>query len=118
MLFLPGTALFCKGRISFRAAFVNILIFRAACGIIHKGTERGLKEKKQRIEVEIMQGKWVLFDLDGTLTQSEEGICNCVLYTADRMDLPRPDADTLRKFIGPPLAWSFQEYMGMDPETA
>ena len=65
-----------------------------------------------------MRGKWVLFDLDGTLTQSEEGICNCVLYTADRMGLPRPDADTLRKFIGPPLAWSFQEYMGMDPETA
>ena len=61
---------------------------------------------------------WVLFDLDGTLTQSEEGICNCVLYTADRMGLPRPDAGTLRKFIGPPLAWSFQEYMGMDPETA
>ena len=61
---------------------------------------------------------WVLFDLDGTLTQSEEGICNCVLYAADRMGLPRPDADTLRKFIGPPLAWSFQEYMGMNPETA
>ncbi len=61
---------------------------------------------------------WVLFDLDGTLTQSEEGICNCVLYTADRMGLPRPAADTLRRFIGPPLSWSFQEYMGMSPETA
>ena len=61
---------------------------------------------------------WILFDLDGTLTQSEEGICNCVRYTADRMGLPRPEDTTLRKFIGPPLMGSFQQYMGMSPETA
>ena len=64
------------------------------------------------------QNTWVLFDLDGTLTRSEEGICNCVLYTADRMGLPRPEPATLRKFIGPPLLGSFQQYMGMSPETA
>ncbi len=65
-----------------------------------------------------LDGTWVLFDLDGTLTRSEEGIWNCVKYTADRMGLPVPDAETLRKFIGPPLIWSFQELMGMDEETA
>ena len=61
------------------------------------------------------QGTWVLFDLDGTLTQSEEGICNSARYAAERMNLPVPDGDTLRKFIGPPLVWSFQEYLGLDP---
>ena len=61
---------------------------------------------------------WVLFDLDGTLTQSEEGIWNSVKHTAARMGYPEPDADMLRKFIGPPLIWSFRELMGMGPEEA
>ncbi len=61
---------------------------------------------------------WVLFDLDGTLTRSEEGIWNSVRYTAEKLGLPAPDAETLRRFIGPPLSWSFQEYMGMTPAEA
>jgi dTMP kinase len=56
---------------------------------------------------------WVLFDLDGTLTQSEEGIWNCAKYAAEKMGFPQPDAATLRKFIGPPLEYSFSTYMGM-----
>ena len=51
----------------------------------------------------------VIFDLDGTLTQSEEGIWNCVRYAAEKMGFPEPDAPTLRRFIGPPLLFSFQE---------
>lgn len=64
------------------------------------------------------QVKCVLFDLDGTLTRSEEGIWRCVGYAAQRMGFAAPDADTLRKFIGPPLLYSFQQYMGMTPEQA
>ncbi|MBQ8655157.1 MAG: dTMP kinase [Clostridia bacterium] len=60
--------------------------------------------------------KCVIFDLDGTLTQSEEGIWNCVRYTAEKMGYPVPDAATLRKFIGPPLTYSFREFMGMEGE--
>ena len=62
--------------------------------------------------------KAVIFDLDGTLTRSEEGIWNCVKYAAEKLGFPVPDADTLRRFIGPPLSWSFREYMGMDDEMA
>ena len=51
--------------------------------------------------------KCVIFDLDGTLTRSEEGIWNCVRYAAEKLGFPVPDAATLRKFIGPPLGWSF-----------
>ncbi len=61
---------------------------------------------------------WVLFDLDGTLTQSEEGIWNCAKYALEKMGYPEPDAATLRKFIGPPLIWSFTELIGMSEEKA
>ena len=60
----------------------------------------------------------VIFDLDGTLTQSEEGIWNCVRYAADRMGYPHPEGDTLRKFIGPPLMDSFMQYYHMSEEDA
>ena len=62
--------------------------------------------------------KCVIFDLDGTLTRSEEGIWNCVKYAAEKLGFPEPDAPTLRKFIGPPLGYSFREYMGMDEAMA
>ncbi len=61
---------------------------------------------------------WVLFDLDGTLTQSEEGIWNSARYALEKMGYPEPDAATLRKFIGPPLVWSFQHLIGMTEEKA
>ncbi len=70
------------------------------------------------MEKGIQKGTWVLFDLDGTLTRSEEGIWNSVRYVAEKKSLPVPDADTLRKFIGPPLVYSFREYMGMSEEEA
>ncbi len=66
----------------------------------------------------MLQDKYVLFDLDGTLTQSEEGIWNSVRYVAERTGRPVPDPETLRKFIGPPLVWSFRQYMGMTEEEA
>ncbi|MCH5287121.1 MAG: dTMP kinase [Christensenellaceae bacterium] len=62
--------------------------------------------------------KCVIFDLDGTLTRSEQGIWNSVRYVAEQLHLPVPDAPTLRKFIGPPLDYSFQTWMGMTPEQA
>ena len=61
---------------------------------------------------------WVLFDLDGTLTRSEEGIWNSARHTLKTMGYPEPDAATLRKFIGPPLVWSFRELIGMSEEQA
>lgn len=56
---------------------------------------------------------YLLFDLDGTLTDSAEGIINSVKYTADKLGLAEPDRDTLRKFIGPPLAESFSKLLGL-----
>lgn len=60
----------------------------------------------------------VLFDLDGTLTDSQEGILNCVRYAFDQMGVPAPCEDTLRKFLGPPLMHSFTQYCGMNEQDA
>ena len=65
-----------------------------------------------------LKNTWILFDLDGTLTQSEEGIWNCAKHAAKEMGFPEPDAATLRKFIGPPLLHSFRTYLGMTQEQA
>jgi len=51
--------------------------------------------------------KTILFDLDGTLTDSGEGIINCVIYALERFGLPIPPRESLRYFVGPPLHESF-----------
>ena len=66
----------------------------------------------------MIRNTWVLFDLDGTLTQSEEGIWNCARHAAREMGFPEPDTETLRRFIGPPLLHSFRTYLGMTEEQA
>jgi phosphoglycolate phosphatase len=55
----------------------------------------------------------VLFDLDGTLTDSGLGVANGVLYTLEKMGLPKPSDVELNKYLGPPLWTSFQEYAGI-----
>lgn len=54
--------------------------------------------------------KSILFDLDGTLTDSGEGIINCAKMTLERFGLPIPSPDELRTFVGPPLGDSFMKY--------
>ena len=51
--------------------------------------------------------KTILFDLDGTLTDSGEGILNCVIYALEKFGLPIPEREALRYFVGPPLHESF-----------
>ena len=51
--------------------------------------------------------KTILFDLDGTLTDSGEGIINCAWLALAHFDLPLPDKETMRVFVGPPLRDSF-----------
>ena len=50
-----------------------------------------------------MRYEYILFDLDGTLTDPAEGIYNSVYHALSRMDRPRPPLDRMPAFIGPPL---------------
>ncbi|MBQ2152152.1 MAG: HAD-IA family hydrolase [Clostridia bacterium] len=52
----------------------------------------------------------ILFDLDGTLTDSGEGIINSIKYALRKMGVEPPDDTVLKNFIGPPLSVSFREY--------
>lgn len=60
----------------------------------------------------------ILFDLDGTLTDSEPGITGCAARALKKMGFPVPPQETLRKFIGPPLWASFVNYCGLTAEQA
>ena len=65
-----------------------------------------------------MAWKYILFDLDGTLTDSSEGIVRCVRYALEAAGREIPDYKTLLRFIGPPLVEGFQEVTGMRYEDA
>ncbi len=60
----------------------------------------------------------ILFDLDGTITDSEEGIIRSVEYALQKSGIREYDRSNLLRFIGPPLRQSFQEYFGMTSEQA
>lgn len=62
--------------------------------------------------------KAILFDLDGTLSNSKEGITKCVQYALKHFGIEEPDLDKLDVFIGPPLVDSFMKYYGFSEEKA
>ena len=55
-------------------------------------------------------GRTILFDLDGTLTDSGEGIINCAALALNHFGLPVPDRETMRVFVGPPLDETFIKF--------
>lgn len=61
-----------------------------------------------------MRFKYALFDLDGTLTDSKEGVINSVRYALTRMGITPPDPESLLCYIGPPLSVSFNRDYGFD----
>ncbi len=62
--------------------------------------------------------KYVFFDLDGTLIQSEFGIFESARYALRKLNIEEPDDSTLRNMIGPPLYVSFRDLFGMDDNMA
>jgi len=61
--------------------------------------------------------KYILFDLDGTLTEPALGITNSVKYALKKFGI-EAERQELYKFIGPPLVDSFMEFYGFDYEKA
>ncbi len=60
----------------------------------------------------------LLFDLDGTLTDSLPGITRSIQYALGKMGIEEADAARLRRFVGPPLHITFAEQYGMSPAAA
>lgn len=61
---------------------------------------------------------YILFDLDGTISDPKTGICGSVQYALKSFGIEEPDMDKLTPFIGPPLRDSFMTYYGFTPEQA
>ena len=57
-----------------------------------------------------MTQKTILFDLDGTLTDSGEGIMNCAALALEHFHIPVPSREEMRVFVGPPLASTFRSF--------
>lgn len=62
--------------------------------------------------------KYILFDLDGTLTDPGTGITNSVMYALEKYGIKVTERSELYKFIGPPLSESFIKYYGFSPSRA
>ncbi len=62
--------------------------------------------------------QFILFDLDGTLSDPKIGITTCVQYALLDAGIKEENLDLLEPFIGPPLKDSFMQFYGMNGETA
>lgn len=60
----------------------------------------------------------VLFDMDGTLSDSFPGISNGVMYALEKLGYELPPRESLKSFMGPPLLDQFMQQFGMSGETA
>lgn len=62
--------------------------------------------------------QYLLFDLDGTLTDPKVGITTCVQYALHSLGIEEKELDRLEPFIGPPLKDSFMEFYHLDENEA
>ncbi|PRR86869.1 HAD family hydrolase [Clostridium luticellarii] len=65
-----------------------------------------------------MKYKYILFDLDGTLTDSKEGITKSVQYALRKYHISVKNLNSLENFIGPPLKDSFMQYYNFNEGQA
>lgn len=62
--------------------------------------------------------KYILFDLDGTLTDSKEGLFKSIQYALSHYGIDEKNPEKLKCFIGPPLHYAFCEFYGFSEERA
>ncbi len=62
--------------------------------------------------------QYILFDLDGTITNPKEGITKSIQYALHHMGIEVEDLDSLCKHIGPPLKYGLMEFWNFTEEEA
>ena len=65
-----------------------------------------------------MKYDYLLFDMDGMLVDTREGILKCAAHALSAFGIEVEDLSSLTKFVGPPLSYSFTEFYGLSPEDA
>ncbi|MEG0806582.1 MAG: HAD hydrolase-like protein [Lachnospiraceae bacterium] len=62
--------------------------------------------------------KGIIFDLDGTLLDTQEGVVVSLKETLKELEQTEVEEDIVRQFIGPPLTDSFRQFLGYDEKAA
>ncbi len=65
-----------------------------------------------------MKKEFILFDLDGTITDSSAGIINSLIYALEKMGLTYENRENLHQFIGPPIVDMLMQVFGIQRENA
>ncbi len=65
-----------------------------------------------------MKYKYLLFDMDGMLVDTSEGVFKCVAYALESFGIHTDRLETLKPFMGPPLSYSFKNFYGFSEEEA
>lgn len=68
--------------------------------------------------MELKDREYILFDLDGTITEPFDGITKAVQYSLSKLGVEVEDRNTLKPFIGPPLKYGYMTFFGFDEEKA
>jgi phosphoglycolate phosphatase len=63
-----------------------------------------------------MSYDYLLFDLDGTLTQSGPGIMHSAAWALEQLGIDPGGEEQLRRVVGPPLSESYRRFYGLSPE--
>ncbi len=63
-----------------------------------------------------MKYGFIIFDFDGTVVDTGEGILKSLQYSFEQMGREVPDMSDLKKFIGPPIYYSFTEFYGVSED--
>lgn len=92
------------------------------CHLLLEAQKKGasLFGVNERGEIAIVNKNYdcVIFDLDGTLMDTSEGVMKSVQYALRGMGYPDDDLERIRRFIGPPLHAAFRELYNMTDEQA
>lgn len=62
------------------------------------------------------QYDYVIFDFDGTVADTGEGILKSLQYSFEQMGREVPDMSDLKRFIGPPVYYSYTHFYGVSEE--
>lgn len=61
--------------------------------------------------------QYIMFDLDGTIVESDKGVISSVLFALEELGITVDENQDMKKFLGPPLFYSFTTFLGLDENT-
>src|ERR1700761_7395278 len=80
--------------------------------------EHAIDDNGEVTDTRLARAQLVIFDLDGTLTDSAEGIVASFLHALGHIGAPVPDGDLVARIVGPPMDDTFHAMLDENAEEA